>query len=302
MFDLDDNKSGIFVRANGRTQQSRSQLRWPRDRQRSSRDAKMNGNASYFHLPLLLAKPFLPTVCGKSESQVFAKILHPHLCVGEDGEGMEQGFSVAGQDLLFASIILLSDFFWTLYCCSRMLMAPLRPEVVRRETGHMGIFPKQYLRSATDDWMMEKIRHSTSKHTLWRTDYSEPSVFTEGSLVWKPLIKGNMVEKFPPDGIGTSPHHSDLTSHFTRRFRITHSHYSHSHHSSLTPRISPHHSDLASHITHINHISLCTCPFSCQTQSLMILEGHFHARDNIDDIGVLFFVADGIFGEIRMLM
>ena len=45
--------------------------------------------------------------------QLFAKILHPHLWVGEDGEGMEQGFSVAGQDLLFALIILilLSDLF-----------------------------------------------------------------------------------------------------------------------------------------------------------------------------------------------
>ena len=77
----------------------------------AAQETQKNGNASFFRLPLLLAKPFLPTVCGKSESQVFAKILHPHLCVGEDGEGMEQGFSVAGQDLLFASIILLSDFF-----------------------------------------------------------------------------------------------------------------------------------------------------------------------------------------------
>lgn len=91
--------------------------------------------------------------------QLFAKILHPHLCVGEDGEGMEQGFSVAGQDLLFASIILLSEFFDHFTAapeCFRMPTAPLRSEVVRRESGRMGIFPKQYLRSATDDWMMEK--------------------------------------------------------------------------------------------------------------------------------------------------
>lgn len=98
--------------------------------------------------------------------QLFAKILHPHLCVGEDGEGMEQGFSVAGHDLLFASIILLSDFLWTLSSCSRMLMAPLRSEVVRRETGHMGIFPNNIFRQPpTTEWW-KKIRHSISKHTL----------------------------------------------------------------------------------------------------------------------------------------
>ena len=88
--------------------------------------------------------------------QLFAKILHPHLCVGEDGEGMEQGFSVAGQDLLFASIIQLFEDFIAAPECIRMPAAPLRSEVVRQESGRMGIFPKQYLRSATDDWMMEK--------------------------------------------------------------------------------------------------------------------------------------------------
>lgn len=113
--------------------------------QETQRDAKMNGNAFFFRLPLLLAKPFLPTVCGKSESQLFAKILRPHLCVGEDGEGMEQGFSVAGQDLLFASTILLSYIFWTLYCCSRMLQNAHSSTSFRgrppRKWSH-GYFPK----------------------------------------------------------------------------------------------------------------------------------------------------------------
>ena len=157
MSNFDESKFGFVVRANVRTQQSPSQLRWPRDRQRSSRDAKMNGNASYFRLPLLFAKHFvLPAV---------AKILHPHLCVGEDGQGMEQGFSVAGSGFNIYLLCLkwkwnktpFTVIFSTPNCCSSIFVAPLRSEVVRRETGHMGIFPKQYLRSATDDWMMEKI-------------------------------------------------------------------------------------------------------------------------------------------------
>lgn len=58
--------------------------------------------------------------------------------------------------------------------CFRMLIAPLRSEVVRRESGHMGIFPKQYLRSATDDWTMEKnqafhFKAHIVKNGLFRT-------------------------------------------------------------------------------------------------------------------------------------
>ena len=58
----------------------------------------MNGNASYFRLPLLFPKHFvLPAV---------AKILHPHLCVREDGQGMEQGFSVAGSGFIIYMLCL----------------------------------------------------------------------------------------------------------------------------------------------------------------------------------------------------
>lgn len=236
-------------------------------------------------------------------------ILHPHLWVGEDGEGMEQGFSVAGQDLLFALIrlILLSDLF--LNTLLLLQNASLRSQVVRRESGHMGIFPKQYLRSATDDWMMEKIKHSISKHTLWRTDYSEPSVSTEGSRVWKPLIKGNLVEKFPPKGnynlttslrchISLHPHHSDFALYITR---ITHIHIAHH-----SPRVMWW--DVASQISitfHRTHVTFRArrslwwywmAIFMAGAISI-ILGFYFSWRADF-----FFWWAGGIFGDIRMLI
>lgn len=304
MFDLDDNKSGFFVRANARTQQSRSQLRWPHDRQRSWRDAKMNENAPYFRLPLLLAKHFLPTVCENPTS--------PSLrWWGRWGHGARlqcgwSGFIVCINNTPFRIL-------WPLYCCSRMLQNAYSSTSFRgrapRKWSH-GYFPKTISslshRRLNDG---KKSSHSIPKHTLWRTDYSEPSVFTEGSRVWKPLIKGNLVEKFPPKGdynlttslrchISLHPHHSDFALYITH---ITHIHIAHH-----SPRVMWW--DVASQIPHINHISPYTCDFSCQAQSLMILEGYFYGRGNFDNIGVLFFVAcgifgaGGIFGDIRMLI
>lgn len=210
--------------------------------------------------------------------QLFAKILHPHLCVGEDGEGMEQGFSVAGQDLLFASIILLSDLFLNTLLLLQYASACLKLHFVPRSCAEKVVtweFSQNniFAQPPTTEWW-KKIKsfhfkaHIVKNRLFW----------TFGFYRRKPSLKTSNQRKFCWEISTYRNHHSDLTSHFTHIIRI-------SHYTSLTVLT------FTSLITHTRHLttSLRSRISYCPHQSHLTLHlSLFLPGAVFDDTGGLF--------------